>query len=302
MNDNKPHLDPDQVLKQTLTIMQPLILWLLRSGVRHPEFSAAIKLVFLQKASQELDRLLTKQTDSSLSMLSGLHRKDVRALIPVLEQMVAEGKDRPREALGRPTLPSQVMTRWLGSGWPDELPVAGSAKSFDTLSRQVSSDVHPRAVLKELERLGMVTRKPGTVQLARRAFVPDPLMRESGELLAGSTADHLAAGVHNLSGIDDKKFLEQSVFAYGLTPASVHQLEQLAGELWTQVLSAMVRAAVPLSDRDEPAGGDQRIRVGMFCYTEPVQPFRSVPPAKKPRATRAVADNSLKNSKTKVRG
>ncbi len=62
-------LHADQVLQQALVIMQPLILWLLRSGVRHPEFSAAMKQVFLDQARHELDRLGGKQNDSAISML-----------------------------------------------------------------------------------------------------------------------------------------------------------------------------------------------------------------------------------------
>ena len=43
-------------------------------------FAAALKPVFLAQAEQELVRLGRKRTDSAISLLSGLHRKDVRAL------------------------------------------------------------------------------------------------------------------------------------------------------------------------------------------------------------------------------
>ncbi len=289
MEEKKSHLDPDQVLQQALIIMQPLVLWLLRSGVRHPEFSVAIKRVFLEQAAGELERLNAKQTDSAISMLSGLHRKDVKAIVAELAQPDSKPTEITRESLGRPTVPSQVMTRWLASGWPDELPMTGFPKSFEMLSRQVSSDVHPRAVLNELVRLGMAVQDGDTIHLCRNAFVPDEQMTEAGNLLAGSTADHLAAGVHNLSGPGGKKFLEQSVFADGLFSESISQLEHLAGALWMQVLNAMVRAAVPLSEKDEPAGGDQRIRVGMFCYSEPAQPRVPQVPKKKARKARAAS-------------
>ena len=289
MDEKKSRLDPDQVLQQALVVMQPLVLWLLRSGVRHPEFSVAIKQTFLEQAAGELERLNAKQTDSAISMLSGLHRKDVKAMVTALAQTSKKTSRITRDALGRPTVPSQVMTRWLASGWPDELPMSGSAKSFEILSRQVSSDVHPRAVLNELVRLGMAEQEGDTVRLCRNAFVPDQQMAEAGNLLAGSTADHLAAGVHNLSGPGDRKFLEQSMFADGLSTDSVKQLEHLAGALWMQVLNAMVRAALPLSEKDEPAGGDQRIRVGMFCYAEPAEPRVPQVHKKKPRKPRGAS-------------
>ncbi len=289
MDEKKSRLDPDQVLQQALVVMQPLVLWLLRSGVRHPEFSVAIKQTFLEQAAGELERLNAKQTDSAISMLSGLHRKDVKAMVTAMAQAPKKSSRITRDSLGRPTVPSQVMTRWLASGWPDELPMSGSAKSFEILSRQVSSDVHPRAVLNELVRLGMAEQEGDTVRLCRNAFVPDQQMAEAGNLLAGSTADHLAAGVHNLSGPGNRKFLEQSMFADGLSTDSVKQLEHLAGALWMQVLNAMVRAALPLSEKDEPAGGDQRIRVGMFCYAEPAEPRVPQVHKKKPRKPRGAS-------------
>ena len=289
MDEKKSRLDPDQVLQQALVVMQPLVLWLLRSGVRHPEFSVAIKQTFLEQAAGELERLNAKQTDSAISMLSGLHRKDVKAMVTAMAQAPKKSSRITRDSLGRPTVPSQVMTRWLASGWPDELPMSGSAKSFEILSRQVSSDVHPRAVLNELVRLGMAEQEGDAVRLCRNAFVPDQQMAEAGNLLAGSTADHLAAGVHNLSGPGNRKFLEQSMFADGLSTDSVKQLEHLAGALWMQVLNAMVRAALPLSEKDEPAGGDQRIRVGMFCYAEPAEPRVPQVHKKKPRKPRGAS-------------
>jgi hypothetical protein len=56
-----------------------------------------------------------------------------------------------------------------------------------------------------------------------------------------------------------------------------------------QVLNAMVRAALPLSEKDEPAGGDQRIRVGMFCYAEPAEPRVPQVHKKKPRKPRGAS-------------
>ncbi len=266
------HLNPEQMLQQVLVVMQPLVLWLLRSGVRHPEFSVAIKRVFLSQAVAELGRLDEKLTDSALSLLSGLHRKDVRALMSEHESRDNTRPDAPneinRQSLGRPTLATQVMTRWLTGGLPDDLPMTGMTFSFEALVRQVSSDVHPRAVINELERLDLAREVNGRVRLLMQSFVPDKDLQEAGQLLAGSAADHLAAGVHNLTETDDRKFLEQSVFADDLSEKSIQQLETLAHDLWGEVLNRVVRTVVPLNENDEPAGRRQRIRIGMYCFSE----------------------------------
>lgn len=137
----------------------------MRSGVRHREFSAALKPVFLKAAAEEAARTGGKGTDSALSLLSGLHRKDVRALLPCLDE------PDPAAGLGKPTPASQVTTRWLTSGLPDSLLTEGAAPSFKALVRQVSSDLHPRSVLQELLRLGVVDESDGQVNLRRPAGI-----------------------------------------------------------------------------------------------------------------------------------
>ena len=252
-------------------MLQPLVVWLLSSGVGYTDLTSALKPVFLEAARAELTRIGGKQTDSAISLLSGVHRKDVR-----VATRTARAVD-VRAQLGKPTPVSQLMTRWLASDWPDILPFAGADLSFEALARAVSKDMHPRALLLELVRLGVVAEDGGQVRLCRQAFVPNPSLEESRRLLAGSVADHIEAGVHNLSAGDGKTFLEQSVFADGLTPESAQQLEQLANALWRDVLAAMVKAAVPLCEQDEPAGGNQRIRLGMFCLTAPMEPTAPQP-------------------------
>lgn len=255
------------VSEEALAVAQPLVAWLVRSGVGYSTFAAALKPVFLAQALAEAQRLGQKPTDSALSLLSGLHRKDVRAW-----RASAQGDDvavAQRGAVwGRPSAASQVATRWLGLDWPGRISFAGPEPSFEALVRRVSTDFHHRAVLQELVRLGVAREDGDHVELLHEAFVPDRRLKEAGQLLAGSVADHLAAGVHNLTTYGPRRFLEQSVFADGLSPESVAQLHQLAGRLWAQVLDAVVAAAVPLCEQDaHRTEGTQRFRLGLFSYS-----------------------------------
>jgi len=270
-------------MPQALAIVQPVVSWLLRSGIGYAEFAAALKPLFLEAALVEQRRIGGKRTDSATSLLSGLHRKDVRALAPVLEARRARGDADPGARLGKPTPPSEVVTRWLTRRLPRSLPFAGAKRSFESLARSVSKDIHPRSVLQELVRLGMAEERNGMVTLRKQAFVPDAKRKEARELLAGSVADHLAAGVHNLTGDPGRTFLEQSVFADGLSRESAKQLEMLANSLWRHVLAETVKVAVPLCKQDEPKGGDQRIRLGMFCFSAPMKDQEAAAGASSPR-------------------
>jgi hypothetical protein len=261
-------------MPEALAIVGPLVAWLVRSGVGYSEFAAALKPIFLAQAQEELLRQAQKPTDSALSLLSGLHRKDVRALRETAAQSLAQTQ-ADGSAWGKPSAANQVATRWLGwEGVSDVLPVAGAQPSFEALARSVSKDVHPRSVLQELVRLGMVREEAGMVHLLRDAFVADLGHKEARALFAGSVADHLQAGVHNLcdapaQGQQPRKFLEQSVFADGLSPESVQQLNQLANTLWTHVLQQVVQAATPLCAQDAQHSDPQRFRLGLFSFAAP---------------------------------
>ena len=269
MSNPDTPLSQPSVTPQALLAIAPLVTWLVRSGVGYSEFAAALKPVFLQAAKDEQQRIGGKPTDSALALLSGLHRKDVRLLGGRRRAPDSVAQDITQ--LGRPTAASQVVTRWLAQGLPDQMPFAGEQGSFEALARAVSSDIHPRTVLLELVRLGIVAEsEAGQVSLQRSAFVPDRQHVEARALLAGSVADHLAAGVHNLTSGESRRFLEQSVFADGLSEQSAQELQQLANQLWRDALGVMVKAAVPLCEKDEPAGGNHRIRLGMFCYAAPM--------------------------------
>ncbi len=268
------HTAPDSLLPEAMAIVQPLVTWLIRSGVGHNEFAAALKPVFLAQAQEELAKQNKKPTDSAVSLLSGLHRKDVRAFrekaTDTLAQVQANGS-----AWGKPNAANQVATRWLSlENHTEPLPISGGPHSFETLSRSVSKDVHPRTILQELVRLGLAKEDDGRVHLLRDAFVPDASHKEARELFAGSVADHLQAGVHNLcthpnDAQQPRKFLEQSVFADGLSPESVQQLNLLANELWAHVLKKVVEAATPLCEQDANHPTPQRFRIGLFSFAAP---------------------------------
>lgn len=270
MNPSPTPPQPNRgVLDEALAIAEPLVLWMLRSGVGYAEFTQALKPVFLAQARLELERNGQRDSDSAVSLLSGMHRKDVRAFREASHAAMARVKE-DGSSWGKPSAANQVVTRWLSlNDLGDCIPFSGEAPSFEALARTVSTDFHPRAVLQEMQRLGVAREVDGQVQLLREAFVPDAKHKESRELLAGSVADHLAAGVHNLSGATGPKFLEQSVFADGLSAESVQELNLMANALWAHVLQAVMARAVPLCERDVNHPQPQRFRLGLFTFAAP---------------------------------
>jgi len=256
-------------LREAAVLLAPVATWLLRSGVSYGALASALKSVFVEAAEAELQRAGTAPTYSALSVLSGVHRKDVRAL---REAAVEPGQVPVR---GVP-LASQVYTRWLSvkryrgrDGQPRALPRSGPGVTFETLAREVSVDVHPRTVMEELMRLGLVEAEGELLVPQAASFVPSQRRDELTCLFAANAGDHIAAAVHNLT-TDAPRYLEQSVFADGLGPQSVAELHEMARELWRKSFQDMVAAAHERVQRDEGLAPEeqQRMRFGIYFYGE----------------------------------
>ncbi|MEY4753825.1 MAG: hypothetical protein RJA44_1500 [Pseudomonadota bacterium] len=275
-------------LEQSLVVLAPLVRWLLHSGVHYGALSQALKGVFLAEARRDLELRGSKVTDSALSVLSGVHRKDVRTFA---EQA------QPRPAY-TPSPAVMLFTRWVGDpayrdpavtvlpGQPAQplrrLARHGAAPSFEALAREVSSDVHPRTLLEELQRLELVHLDGDTVELLTDRFVSRPGDAGAAQTLAANAADHLAAAVHNLTAGDGPRFLEQSVYASWLSLESGEQLARVARELWTPALQGMVAEATACVKADEARDDTPlRMRFGIYYYHE-AEPAR--PPAGGPEA------------------
>lgn len=275
-------------LREAAALMMPIVLWLLRNGVSYPDFADLLKAVFLDAARAEIERGGAKPTQSALSLLSGVHRKDVRAF---------EQEPHLMRSPPRPPLSAQVFTRWVtdprfrgADGKPLALPRTGARKSFESLCRSLSNDVHPRSVLDELLRLGHVALNGEKVTVMTTSFVPSKRLDEMTSLFASNASDHLAAAVSNLT-LSAPKFLEQSIYADGLTPESIEHLHDVARKAWAQAFDTMVTQARQRVDLDDKSDGNLRMRYGTYFYSEPTEAgsagrAKAPEPAPKRRGTR----------------
>jgi hypothetical protein len=254
-------------LRAAMSMLVPLARWLVRNGVHYASFAPALKSVFVEAARRELQATGAKLTDSSLSVLSGVQRRDIRAF----------GQNTTTDAEPKtPSVASQVFTRWVtdpawrdGTNQPMALPKTGAPRSFDSLAREVSSDVHPRTLLAEMLRLGLIEPDGETVRLCAHAFVPQEGFDGRALMFSANVADHIAAAAHNVVATDGR-FLEQSVFGSGLAPASVEALGETARRLWAGAFEQIVREATHRFERDriEPQA-QMRMRFGVYYYAEP---------------------------------
>lgn len=268
--NNQPTLALDRVLR----VLQPLVHLLVKNGVTYPVFAAACKRVFLAAAQQELAARAMPATDSAVSLLSGVHRRDVRTLT---RGAPAAGDAEP-PVLG---MAAQVVARWMNDpayqaadGSRRVLPRGGAAPSFEALVASVSSDVRARAVLDELLRLSVVTETDAGLVLDKSGFAPRGNFAEQSWLSAQNLHDHAAAMVANLHG--EANHLEQAVFVDEISAASAEQLRRVSVEAWKQAFKTVMAQAQERFDADAAATAPEqrrhRARFGVYFYSEQERP------------------------------
>lgn len=265
------------VLAAVLRLLRPVVRLLLRHGVAYPAFVAALKPVFVEAARGELRAAGGKQTDSAVSLLSGVHRRDIRTMAG----RAGEGAPPPPGAAPK-NLASEVVARWLSDPAyldAEELPRAlaryGPEPSFDTLVSGVSGDIRARALLAELERLGIARYDGQHVRLLEAGFVPRRGFAETVDLMRDNLHDHIAAAAGNVEG--DRNFLEQAVFVDRLSEASARHLHAVSAKAWRQAFRQVMREAQARYDHDQvhapPAERVHRARFGSYFYsTDDEQP------------------------------
>jgi Family of unknown function (DUF6502) len=274
----------EQALDDVAVMLAPLVRWLLVQGIPLSALVRTLRSVYLSEAHEDLERRGRRVTDSAISVLTGVHRKEVRAFMEAHHEPTGLAPSLPRLS---PTLAATLFTQWITD--PDyrapegavrrELPRHGPAPSFEALAREASRDVHPRTLLEELERLALVEVQPEQVRLLSDRFVPPVHDPAAVRTMAVNVADHIAAAVHNLcADTPAQRQLEQSVYADGLHMESALQLGEVARALWGVALEGMVREARARIALDAERGSqptadpsderNTRVRFGIYYHLE----------------------------------
>jgi hypothetical protein len=249
----------------------PLARLAVARGLTLPSLVAILKetLVAAAEKAQRAEGLTP--TQSRTSILSGVHRKDVRT---ILDGGGGDASLRPA-----PGIAETVVGRWLADPLltngdaPLPLPLRspGEGPSFNDLVRAVSTDVRPRTVLDELVWLGLASEEDDIVRLNTAAFVPRAEEEKMLRFLGDNIGDHASAAVENLlAAPGPAPFPERAVFYNRLSDASLAELEAMAREEGQKLLIALNARAAQLQARDVAAGDhDGRMRFGLYFLAEP---------------------------------
>jgi Family of unknown function (DUF6502) len=271
-----PQTGPSPAVVHALRqVLRPLARLMLARGITYSYLSELLKSLLVEVADQEFRLDDKPPTDSRVSLLTGVHRKDVNRLRSA--EHTADPKMPAVVSLG-----AQLVAQWLGNavyadadGKPKPLPrniSEGGAQSFEGLVAGVNSDIRSRVVLDEWLRLGVVHfDDERRVCLNTQAFVPAKGSDEKAFYFGHNLHDHTAAAVHNLLG-QQPAFMERSVHYGGLNVEAVQRLAAQSQELGMQALLAVNKSAIEAEKEGVPSDAKaQRMTFGIYFYAQPEQ-------------------------------
>jgi hypothetical protein len=263
--------------------MRPLVRLMMRSGVTFPVMADTLRRLFVEVAVSEILTDPRARTDSRISILTGVHRKEIKRL----REMPPDLTDAPDVV----TLASQIVGRWVGTapfidaaGRPRKLArVAPPAvadggtpePSFDALVLCITRDIRPRAVLDDLLSHGVVTMDADDrVQLNTAAFIPRAGGEEQLFYFARNLHDHVAASVANITAVGTPAFLDRSVHYDRLTAAQSRMLEDFARDAAMRVLLEVNRKAIELTEGEAGtvAAPRRRVNFGVYVFEDDDRP------------------------------
>jgi len=263
-------------------LLRPLVKLLLHYSVQYPALASLLKLTYVEMATtMPVDG--RPQTDSRVSLLTGIHRLDVKRL----RHEIVSGNDGPPMSV---SLGAQIVARWTAhneyldnKGRPlplHRLASAGGAMSFESLVRSVSKDIRPRVVLDEWLRLGIAQiDNLDRVVLVTDAFVPSHGLDEKLFYLGKNVHDHLDTCAHNLTRPDTPPQLERSVYYDRLSKDSTLILSAYARQMSSQVMQAFSQKAMELQEHDlQDSNAHYRVTYGQYFHQASEQEEADVNP------------------------
>ncbi|MBL8486189.1 MAG: hypothetical protein JNK22_03795 [Rhodocyclaceae bacterium] len=263
---------PPALIAALRRVLNPVARLMLARGLTLPMAVELLKRVFVEVADRDFRLEGKPATDSRISLLTGVHRKDVRRLrqLPHVEAALP-----PKVSLG-----AQLVGAWLANPRFRDAggrikPLARTAKaggedSFEALVAAVSKDIRARPVLDEWLRLGVASlNAEDEVVLNTAAFVPQEGFDEKLAYLGMNLGDHAAAATDNVLGRADPWF-ERSVHYRSLSAERVAQLRGRLDQEGMRLLTGLnAEARLP-----DGAGSPECVRftAGVYFYSERMPP------------------------------
>jgi len=261
-----------RLLDSVRRILVPLASVMVARELRYGPATQRLKEAFVEACERDFaldDRRLTL---SRISLLTGLHRPDTKAIRARLAETSGARSAAPESAVARVVAYWRETKPYCGpNGVPRLLPRTAPPErlSFERLVGEISRDIHPRTVLDELERQALVViDEKDRVALRIDACLPKEGAATQIYAWGANLGDHAEAAAANLSdSADAPAHFEQAVAQGGLSEVSVKELDRFASVRLSEALDEIETKARALRQRDRgKSAAHHRFRAGGFTF------------------------------------
>ncbi|PLA74804.1 hypothetical protein CYQ88_04230 [Hydrogenovibrio sp. SC-1] len=246
------------LIKAVRKMLKPLVRLLIQQNITFVGLQNLLKRTYIEVAEKSFCLKNKKLTDSRISLLTGIHRADVK-------RIRNEDTDQITEKEIKAGLSAQIIAKWTGD--PDYLdsnqlpkPLLKSRSTeknianFEDLVLSVSKDKHPRSLMDEWLNQGIIEMKNEQNQewifLTEKGYVPEADLEEKLFFAGKNIGEHLEVIANNLSN-NAQPLFDRAVYYDHLTQQSLDELEALAKEKLLQVLMEINQKANALQTAEK---------------------------------------------------
>jgi hypothetical protein len=253
-------------------LLRPMVRYLIGRGWGYIALRDLLKEIYVAEAVKVHQAASADEpTDSLISMVTGVHRKEVRRLRELQGSEEAE-----RNPMAGVNMAARVIGTWVSvavfldaAGDPLILPLRApeGQPSFETLMRAAKIDMRARTIIDELLRAGAIEQMPDEqFKLVQSAYLgAEP--KEKMLFLSANVGDHLRAALHNLS-TTETPFLERALFHNAVSAPQLEaarpKLIEMADRLLRQANQHLTDASTIGTETDSQPR--RRLRLGVYYY------------------------------------
>jgi hypothetical protein len=266
MSEEFAFAEGDMFRRALRRLLRPLTHLLVKVGITLPVLTELLRELYIEAALSMTSP--EKRTDSRISLMTGIHRKELRRW-----RMDATDGDAPPQKLA---LSAAIIGRWVGSPrWiaPDGRPrvlARTGRRSFELLVSEVTKDLRPRTVYDEWLAQGIISLDADErIRLSEAAYLPKVGGEEQLYYFSRNLGDHIAAAAANVTASTSPPFLDRSVHYDHLTPEQAERLEAVARREAQRLLEHVNREAMRMvGDAPEDPAETHRVNLGVYLFAE----------------------------------
>jgi len=233
-------------------ILQALVRWCLKKGVRSAQVEELVRQTFVHEAQREIRDAKSEFSVSKVSVITGLHRSEVSRLLSG-EDRAASQHDVLNRIIGLWSTAKRYRTK---QGEVRALTHEGLQSEFAALVAEVSKEVTHYPILFELERIGAIEYHGNSVKLIAQGYAPRGDVQYGLDLLALDAADLVSAVESNILQKDPEPSLHLRTSFDNIDPKDLGEIRQWVHRKGVEFHAAM-REHLSQYDRDLTDNGER---------------------------------------------